>query len=257
MSFFLNFFGISFSTQTTLIQSASTMNVSDFDDVSKTDDRAYCETEAVAVENWDNYDFDFDYPSASATYSSSSSNTASIIDSYFYDIIDDLAQGSDGDTEKFGPVALPVAITADSNCPVLISHTFAVSDACVYYKPDGYVEENPKSTDKTEVSTEGEYFLPSTSSSVFDSKLLLKNQSKAFRKEKTSVNKKKKEVVSKIKLSTKGMTGVMSPVKNARSQATAKRERVKGKFKRVQTQWISATEFFEKRGGSGGITGHN
>jgi hypothetical protein len=149
------------------------------------------------------------YPSASATYLNSG-QTISLIDSYFFDIIDDLAQDQCDSLLNSDPVAFPV----DCDCVSLKSSPELNSyfNTCISAK---------------------------TVHCKVDKNCIDSSSQISVRFRKVDV---KLRAGKRIKLKRKNGQNSDS----ARSQATAKRERVKGKFKQIQTKWISATDFFSK-----------
>ena len=280
--------------------------------------------EPVLVEETDEIS---EYPSASASYLNPSNESVSVVDSYFFDIIDELAQDPDF-IQDFGPVAMPIAqtnarpISATDRRPPVSAMSYAVADDFVTEAgilpdsasyvgspsfPDSFyfnviedqvqiqqynqflldeerkkqalaeskqmfctspvtyaipastfekslTEEKESEEWKSCLAEEGNYgwnekasaleFAPMKAPRLnkkLNRAIKQKNNVKAIKYEKPL---KMPSVVTNFKLATDAgleVTGV-----SAKSKAASMRQRVEGKFKKLQTKWVSAAEFFVK-----------
>lgn len=273
-----------------------------------------------------------DYPSASASYLNPTNDSVSVVDSYFFDIIDELAQDPDF-IQDFGPVAMPIAQTTNARPvnsqgqPPMTAVSFAVADGIAddagiiadsasyvsspsfsdsfyfnviedqfqlqqynqflldeenkkqtseeskqsYYAPpvtyafpastfEKALSEGKESESKCSLAEEGNYGWNEKGSEFAPMKAprLSKKMNRAI-KQKNSVKAVKFEnslkvpnvlKVSKADVPSTATATATGPVVNAKSRAASMRQRVEGKFKKLQTKWVSAADFFVK-GNSG------
>lgn len=165
-------------------------------------------------------DEDYQYPSASASYSGydTEQNFVSLLDTDFLEIYDELATGDDSYYIGPSPVAMAIIyampeaeIVPESSCEK-IQHATLIESS------------DPKI--KQELSADD-------AESVYDSHRRTQNGNRM-----TAIAKwryKKSQAVSKAHDKN---------ALSARQEATARRPRTHGKFKKVKAKWVTATEYF-------------
>ena len=165
-------------------------------------------------------DEDFHYPSASASYSGydAEQNFVSLLDTDFLEIYDELATGDDSYYIGPSPVAMPIIysmpeaeIVPESSCEI-IQHATLIESSDPKIKQELSVDDIQNECDIYRKTQSG-------------------NRLTAIAKWRYKKSQAVCKAHDKCALS-------------ARQEATARRSRTQGKFKKVKAKWITATEYF-------------
>lgn len=162
---------------------------------------------------------EFQYPSASAIYSGNESeqNIVSLLDTDFLEIYDELAKSDEFFFSGPSPVAMPIAFATEAEV-VRLENNDTIQHATLIEPSDPKIL---KELHDPEVKSEHKTLRQSKR----------KNRISAISKWRLKRN---RDVCKASDLNTM----------SARQEATARRPRTHGKFRKVKAKWITATEYF-------------
>ena len=162
---------------------------------------------------------EFQYPSASAAYSGNESeqNIVSLLDTDFLEIYDELAKSDEFFFSGPSPVAMPIAFATEAEV-VRLENNETIQHATLIEPSDPKIL---KELHDPEVKSEHKTLRQSKR----------KNRISAISKWRLKRN---RDVCKASDLNTM----------SARQEATARRPRTHGKFRKVKAKWITATEYF-------------
>ena len=162
---------------------------------------------------------EFQYPSASASYSGNESeqNIVSLLDTDFLEIYDELAKSDEFFFSGPSPVAMPITFATEAEI-VRLENNETIQHATLI--------------EPSEPKTLKEFHDPE-----------VKSEHKILRQTK---RKNRISAISKWRLKRNRDVCKASDLNtmSARQEATARRPRTHGKFRKVKAKWITATEYF-------------
>ena len=162
---------------------------------------------------------EFQYPSASASYSGNESeqNIVSLLDTDFLEIYDELAKSDEFFFSGPSPVAMPIAFATEAEI-IRLDTNESIQHATLIEPSEPKIL---KELNDPEVKTEHKILRQTKK----------KNRISAISKWKLKRN---RDVCKASDLN----------IMSARQEATARRPRTHGKFRKVKAKWITATEYF-------------
>ena len=168
-------------------------------------------------------DDDFQYPSASASYSEigGEQHIVSLLDTDFLEICDELAK-EDEAVEFDSSAAVAMPITCASQEADLVFTEMIIPE--IQHATPIEVSEPKIFKQQSRLENRFEYSIFRQSQNKFRSEAIYKWRCKKIRS------------VCKV---------IDKNIKSARQEATARRPRTHGKFKKVKAKWIAATEYFQ------------